>query len=400
MRKALSLFALLVLTGPDRARAADPGWFPDRPPAWNEHDDSDVPRAPEPTHLADLDTTMLVRDSIANEVDRVLSLDRGHPAKDVNALDEVPCSTWFCGRNHVRPLTAAEIAAGPAADAPVLPLRIVKGKDVGATPGFQVVDAQGRKFMLKLDPAGRIGLTTGAEVIGARIFHAAGYNAPGSQVIDLDPQDLVLDPAATFMLFKVQKRPLTREQVDGLLADAARAPDGRIRGGLVPWIPGRILGGFDTIGRRDDDPNDRIDHQDRRSLRASWLLFNWIAEVDPGSINSLDSYVEAGGRHFVRHYIFDFGATLGSATTRPKGPHETGEYVIEVGRTLARWRRSGSTAARFKTAAPSGKRRCRRILPSGGSRLKDTIPTPFVRTGRFRFTCAGPIGIFTGARRS
>jgi len=132
----------------------------------------------------------------------------------------------------------------------------------------------------------------------------------------------------------LQKRPLTGERVAQLLADVARGTDGRIRGGLVPWIPGRILGGFDTLGRRDDDANDRIEHQNRRSLRAGWLLFNWISEVDPGSINSLDSYVESGGRHFVRHYIFDFGATLGSATYRPKGPNETGEYAIEVGRTL------------------------------------------------------------------
>src|SRR6185369_9999374 len=166
----------------------------------------------------------------------------------------------------------------------------------------------------------------------------AGYNVPGSRIVDLGPGDLALDPHATFNLFKVEKRPLPDARVREVLASVARTPDGRIRGGLVPWIEGRILGGFDMIGRRKDDPNDRIEHQNRRSLRASWLLFDWISEVDPSSINTIDSYVEvedAGGpRHFVRHYIFDFGATLGSATTRPKGPHEGGEYVIEVGRTL------------------------------------------------------------------
>jgi hypothetical protein len=343
MRAAVTALGLCIVATPVAARSDGPAWFPDRPPAWSEHDDGDVPRAPEPTHLEDLDTTLLLRDSLAGEVDRVLSRDGGRPAEDVNAVDEVPCSTWFCARNHLRALTLDEAAAGPPAPDPALPLRIVKGKDVGASPGFQVVDARGRKFMLKFDPAGRIGLTTGAEMIGGRIFHAAGYNVPGSRVLDLGPKDLVLDPHATFNLFKVQKRPLTEPRVRELLADVARTPDGRIRGGVVPWIEGKILGGFDMRGRRDDDPNDRIEHQNRRSLRASWLLFDWISEVDPSSINTLDSYVQVEDRpfgqlgqirHFVRHYIFDFGATLGSATTRPKGPHEGGEYVIEVGRTL------------------------------------------------------------------
>ena len=44
-----------------------------------------------------------------------------------------------------------EVAAGPTAVAPVLPLTIVKGKDQGAATGFQVADARGRKFMLKFD---------------------------------------------------------------------------------------------------------------------------------------------------------------------------------------------------------------------------------------------------------
>jgi hypothetical protein len=64
------------------------------------------------------------------------------------------------------------------------------------------------------------------------------------------------------------------------------------------------------------------------------LLFSWICELDPGAINTLDTYVSEGGRHFVRHLIMDYGATLGSFTTRPKGIHEGTEHIVEVGRTL------------------------------------------------------------------
>ena len=42
---------------------------------------------------------------------------------------------------------SAELLAGPPASPPQLPLEIVKGKDQGATAGFQVVDAAGKKFM-------------------------------------------------------------------------------------------------------------------------------------------------------------------------------------------------------------------------------------------------------------
>jgi hypothetical protein len=87
--------------------------------------------------------------------------------------------------------------------------------------------------------------------------------------------------------------------------------------------------------RRPDDPNDRIPHEDRRSLRASWMMAAWLAIFDASAINTLDSYVEEDNRHFVRHYFIDFGAGLGSATSDVKGPHEGGEHLVEVGESLA-----------------------------------------------------------------
>jgi hypothetical protein len=310
-------------------------WFADRPVAWNEHDDADVPAAPAPNHLQTLETALTVRDSVANEADRILALEGRMPAEDINAADEVPCSTWFCARNHLRPMSAEEIAAGPAIVAPRMPLTITKGKDLGAASGYQVKDAAGRKFMLKFDIAGHPGMANAGEMIGSRIFHAAGYNVPGALSIDLDAADLKVGPTATYLLYRVQKRPLTAAHVQATLSKVARLPDGRMRAVVVPWIGGNILGGFDMLGLRDDDPNDRIPHQHRRSLRASWVLFAWLSVLDPSSINTIDSYVEEGGRHFVRHYFFDFGCAFGSATNYAQGVQQDGEYLVEVGRTLA-----------------------------------------------------------------
>lgn len=334
-RASRLVLAILPLVASTTALGGEPSLFPDRAIAWQEHDDDDVARKPAVTFLHEMPGTLFFRDSVSGEVDRVLAAEGRRPARDVNAMDEVPRSTWFCPRNHLAPMSPAAVAAGPPGTLPPKPpLRILKGKEEGATPGFRVVDANGRKFMLKLDPAGHLGLTTGAEMVGERFFHAAGYNVPGAFLLDLAPEDLVVDPKATYLVFDVEPRPLTEAQVRETLSKAARGAERRVRAVLTPWIQGEILGGFDMLGRREDDPNDRIPHEDRRSLRASWALFAWLGEIDPGAPNTLDTYVKERGRRFVRHYIIDFGATLGSFTTRSDGLHEGTEYVIEVGRTL------------------------------------------------------------------
>jgi hypothetical protein len=363
------------------AGADDARWFPDRPVAWLEHDDANVASPPAENHLQDLDTTLIVRDGLANEVDRVLALEGRRPAQDVNAADEVPCSTWFCARNHLHPMTPEAVAAGPDAVAPIPPFTIVKGKDQGAATGFQIADAQHRKFMLKVDPAGHLGLATGGEMIGYRIFHAAGYNVPGAFSADVAPEDLKLDPHATFKLYRVEKRPLTQDRVDAQLRGVARYPDGRIRAVAVPWVPGKILGGFDLIGRRADDANDRIAHEDRRSLRASWMLYAWLSIEDPSAVNTMDSYVEQDGRRFVRHYHFDFGCAFGSATSHIQSLHQEGEYPIEVGRSLRALASLGLYHRPFEDDRPEWQRLVEQY-PSVGYYPAETFDPDAYRTNR------------------
>jgi hypothetical protein len=303
--------------------------------AWDEHDRVDVPAVPSRNHIQELDGSLTFRDGVANEVDRILSLEGAEPALDVNAMDEVPCSTWFCARNHLDPMTAEEVEAGPPADPPRLPLTVVKGKNEGAAIGFQVRDADGRKFLLKMDPAGHLGMATGADVIGNRAFHAAGYNVPGAFLVELGAADLLVDPRATYLLYGVKQRSLTPEVARRLLANVGRTPDGRFRAVAIPWIKGKVLAAFDMIGTRPGDPNDRIPHERRRSLRGSLVLFGWLGVLDAGSVNTLDSYVSEDGRRFVRHHFIDFGGALGSSTGTPQGLNHDGESSPEVGRTLA-----------------------------------------------------------------
>jgi hypothetical protein len=315
-------------------RPAAPAWFPDRPIAWQEHDEGDVPAAPSKNDLQELEATLTLRDGMSGEVDRILSLEGPTPAIDVNAADEVPCSSWFCPRIHLRPLSLDELVAGPASPPPRLPLTVVKAKTEGAGTGVEVVDADKHRFLVKFDPRGHLGMTTSAEMIGNRVFHAAGYNVPGAYLVRLGPDDLLVDPHATTRLYAVQKRPLTAAMVRRQLAYVAREPDGRLRGVAIPWIEGQTLGGFDMKGTRSDDPNDRIAHERRRSLRASRVLYAWLSIFDPGPINTLDSYVAENGHHYVRHNFIDFSCAFGSATSGVQGLHHDGQYALEIGRSF------------------------------------------------------------------
>src|SRR5690349_22808 len=68
---------------------------------------------------------------------------------------------------------------------------------------------------------------------------------------------------------------------------------------------------------------------------ATWVMFAWLNDTDPGTANSLDSYVGRDGRRFVRHYLLDFGTSLGASTTRVKAVQEGREYWIELDRMFA-----------------------------------------------------------------
>jgi len=50
------------------------------------------------------------------------------------------------------------------------------------------------------------------------------------------------------------------------------------------------------------------------------------------SIKSIATYVEENGRHYVRHYLQDFGSNLGSGSTSAQQPRGGNEYLIERGK--------------------------------------------------------------------
>jgi hypothetical protein len=64
-------------------------------------------------------------------------------------------------------------------------------------------------------------------------------------------------------------------------------------------------------------------------LRANRVIGAWLAHDDSRAINTRNVRVKEGGRVFVRHYMHDFGAILGSSTRFPEPPISNHEYYIE-----------------------------------------------------------------------
>ena len=81
-------------------------------------------------------------------------------------------------------------------------------------------------------------MASAAEVIGAAIYHALGYNVVQGYIVEVDPARIVIAPTATTVDLGGQKRPMTRQDVDKLLARAARLPGGKYRATLSRFAEG------------------------------------------------------------------------------------------------------------------------------------------------------------------
>jgi hypothetical protein len=261
------------------------------------------------------------------------------PARNVNTLGEVPDSTWFQNRIGVRPMSAAEIARGPnRIDGPDVtrPFTIVRGKSGGITPGFTMRDARGDLYFVKFDPPQYFGLATGADVMGSKFFHAMGYNVPENWIVYVEQDKLQIGEGARVRVRGGKPRPMLPADVEQMMRNVARLPDGRIRCVASRAVSGEVLGPHKYYGTRPDDPNDVIPHEDRRELRGYRVFSAWLNHDDSRSVNSLASFVKTDGeRGHLVHYLQDFSSMLGSGSDwkraiTPQNPRAGNEYVLEA----------------------------------------------------------------------
>ena len=95
------------------------------------------------------------------------------------------------------------------------------------------------------------------------------------------------------------------------------------------FAEGSPLGSFRYDGKRPDDPNDVFPHEHRRELRANRVFAAWLNHDDSRGLNSLDMLERAGGKSWVKHYMFDFGSIMGSGTVFAQRPRAGNEYIFE-----------------------------------------------------------------------
>ena len=301
---------------------------------------ADTLPAPQPAERNRPEAARIIKNALVREVSHGLSvrraLDAEHEAVNLTRFDDIVNSAWFEHRNGRERLTPEQIARGPSTGEPNTDgeLVVVAPKIGGISPGFTIEDASGVTYFLKFDPRGNLHLSTGAGVIANRLFYAAGYYTPEDFIIVFDSAQLRVDPEARIGEGD-DERTMTMDDVRAVLERTEPLPDGRYLAIASKRLPGKLLGAFYFSGTRKDDPNDYFDHEFRRDLRGLYVVSAWLNHVDMRFENTRDVYIHPPG--FVRHYLFDFAATLGSGTIRPHDAREGIEYNFDLWPSLGRF---------------------------------------------------------------
>jgi hypothetical protein len=265
---------------------------------------------------------------------------------NVSSLDEVPDSAWFVNRIGVQSMTPEEVARGACTNEQMLdPAHaedgswlIDKGKTNGSSPGFRVVVPGKGKFMLKAeDVRDEPERQAASSVIGAAVFHAAGYYAACEQIIYVRKSLFSLAPGLKSKANFEPEKPLDRAALDALLTRST-LPDGRVRMSASAWIAGYGIGEYSFEGTRKSDPNDVVPHEDRRDLRGMRVLAAWIDRFDAREGNTFDSWVASNksvpdsSPGVVLHYQLDTSEALGSVWAWDQISRRLGKsYVIDWG---------------------------------------------------------------------
>ncbi len=273
-------------------------------------------------------------------------------AYNVDAFGEAPNSSWFTNRNAHKRLSIEEIIIGPGTgggpDTSSV-WTIIQAKAEGVTPGFTIIDSRGDKYVIKFDPIGYAGLNSGSEVIGSKLFYAAGYNVPENYITHFDPNILTLGAEVRFLDEMGRSRYMHEADLMEMLTRVDYLPSGLIRATASKYVPGKPLGPFRYRGMRKDDPNDFIPHQHRRELRGLRVMAAWLNHIDSKAANTMDTFIGNDGKGYVRHYLIDFGTILGSGGRGPQptyrgyenelDPHAILLRTITLGLYTPKWER-------------------------------------------------------------
>ena len=317
----------------------------------------------QPEEREPLEVIQLMKDAIRGEISKGMSVrrlvGRSHEALNITRFDDVVNSAWFEHRNDISRLSARETFMGPTAGTgpdTTGPIELTQAKLQGISPGFHIEDSRGVRFVVKFDPKGFQYLSSAAGVIANRLLYAAGYHVPEDYIFRFRREHITgVAEGATYVDEDFEEHPLQIDLVDEILSRIDTLPDGRFLAVASQYVPGSPLGPFYFSGTRKDDPNDWYVHEHRRDLRGLYVVSSWVNHVDIRFANTMDAFVDPG---YVRHYLIDFAASLGSGTIRPHYPREGAEYNFDWWPTMARmftlgFYRDGWESEQYETIDPS-----------------------------------------------
>jgi hypothetical protein len=352
LERVFGLASMLLLLGPafahgapevERELAGAPGQGASDPTGiedstWVDHDRKPIRRPPdwEPSfwgrqfhqgvvqplsHLFDIPDKLLW-------VARVFGADTRREAVNVNAFDEAANSTWFTNRNHRRAVPVSELRQGPdSVFLPAKPWTIKHAKQGGMTAGFQIKDADGKKWLVKLDPRGYPQLSSGADMVARTLLHAAGYNVPHNEPVRFRRDDVTIDAD---LLRGAEGELFTEADLDSVLAQGAVFPDSNYSASASLFLSGHVLGSPSMNRLRPGDSNDWYAHTNRRALRGLFVLCSWINNWDTKDHQFLDMFVETrDSLGHVVHYILDSGSSFGASALGPKELWASYENTID-----------------------------------------------------------------------
>ena len=254
-------------------------------------------------------------------------------ADNINALDEVPNSSWYTNRHFLNRLSPHELQHGPGDAHPDTTgkWQVTRGKFEGLAPGLTIQDVKGDTYFIKFDAKDNAELASNADVVSSKILYAAGYNVPKNSVVYFQPHWLTVGNNVPFPDDHGGTRNMTQSDLDKLLSSIASRKDGSIRCLASKRIEGKPIGIFEFHGRRKDDPNDRVEHQHRRELRGLRVISSWINDVDRRAANTLNMFIQDQNQTgYVKHYLIDMGASLGSSSIKPRTPKSGNEYFVDL----------------------------------------------------------------------
>src|SRR5262249_51833168 len=146
-------------------------------------------------------------------------------------------------------------------------------------------------------------------------------------------------------------RKMTWSDFEGIVDSIPLHEDGSFRVMASLAVEGKPIGPFRFEGTRSDDPNDLVPHENRRDLRGLFVIAAWLNHTDAKSNNSLDVLIGEEGRRLIRHYLIDFGSSLGSDSDKAKdaryghkfmlpSPREAVGKIVGLGFISPKWERA------------------------------------------------------------